>query len=58
MAIISGIGVRDYYRKYGYEKTGSYMIKRLDYNKRLIPIELFITSLIILLLSLFYVSLV
>jgi ELP3 family radical SAM enzyme/protein acetyltransferase len=58
MAIISGIGVRDYYRKYGYEKTGSYMIKRLDYNKRLIPIELFITSLIVLLLSFVYVSLV
>ena len=58
MAVISGIGVRDYYRKYGYEKTGSYMIKRLDYNKRLITIELFITGLIVLLLSICYLSLV
>jgi elongator complex protein 3 len=29
MAVISGIGVRDYYRKNGYERSGSYMIKSL-----------------------------
>lgn len=30
MAIISGIGVRDYYRKRGYELRGSYMMKNLE----------------------------
>jgi len=30
MAIISGIGVRDYYKKRGYELCGSYMMKYLD----------------------------
>lgn len=29
MAVISGVGVRDYYRKLGYKKTGTYMVKRL-----------------------------
>ena len=29
MAIISGIGTRNYYRKFGYEKVGPYMIKKL-----------------------------
>lgn len=29
MAIISGIGVRGYYRKLGYELEGTYMVKRL-----------------------------
>jgi len=29
IAVISGIGVRDYYRKNGYKLEGSYMIKRL-----------------------------
>lgn len=29
MVIISGIGVRDYYRKFGYEKKGPYMFKEL-----------------------------
>ena len=28
-AVISGIGVRDYYRKNGYKLEGSYMVKRL-----------------------------
>lgn len=30
MAIISGIGVRDYYRKRGYELRGSYMMKAIE----------------------------
>jgi elongator complex protein 3 len=30
MAVISGIGVRDYYRKRGYELKGTYMMKGLD----------------------------
>lgn len=30
MAVISGIGVRDYYRARGYELDGTYMIKKLD----------------------------
>lgn len=29
LAVISGIGVRDYYRKLGYQLEGTYMIKRL-----------------------------
>ena len=33
IAIISGIGVRDYYRKRGYDLEGSYMIKHLDYTR-------------------------
>ena len=32
MAIISGIGVRDYYRQRGYELRGSYMMKELANN--------------------------
>ena len=29
LAIISGIGVREYYRKLGYELEGTYMVKYL-----------------------------
>ncbi|HZD44413.1 MAG TPA: tRNA uridine(34) 5-carboxymethylaminomethyl modification radical SAM/GNAT enzyme Elp3, partial [Methanomicrobiales archaeon] len=29
VAVMSGIGVRPYYRKQGYEREGPYMIKRL-----------------------------
>ncbi|HCC21867.1 TPA: tRNA uridine(34) 5-carboxymethylaminomethyl modification radical SAM/GNAT enzyme Elp3 [Candidatus Uhrbacteria bacterium] len=32
MAVISGIGVRAYYRKLGYRRHGTYMIKKLDLN--------------------------
>ncbi len=31
LAIISGIGVRDYYRKLGYEPDGPYMSRKLDH---------------------------
>ena len=30
MVIISGIGVRGYYRKFGYKKQGPYMVKKLN----------------------------
>jgi elongator complex protein 3 len=30
LAIISGIGVRDYYRKLGYERAGPYMVRDLE----------------------------
>ena len=30
IAVISGIGVRDYYRKRGYELRGTYMMKELS----------------------------
>jgi len=30
MAIIAGVGVRDYYRKFGYELSDTYMVKELD----------------------------
>lgn len=29
-AVISGVGVRGYYRKLGYKKIGTYMVKKLD----------------------------
>ena len=29
MVVISGVGVREYYRKLGYEKEGMYMVKGL-----------------------------
>uniref|UniRef100_A0A8C0J8A3 Elongator complex protein 3 n=1 Tax=Chelonoidis abingdonii TaxID=106734 RepID=A0A8C0J8A3_CHEAB len=31
IAVISGVGTRNYYRKIGYELEGPYMVKRLDY---------------------------
>jgi elongator complex protein 3 len=34
MAIISGIGVREYYKLFGYKLNGSYMIKSLRYSNR------------------------
>jgi len=33
IAVTSGIGVRDYYRKFGYELEGPYMMKRLDQER-------------------------
>ena len=30
MAVMSGIGVRPYYARHGYERTGPYMVKRLE----------------------------
>jgi elongator complex protein 3 len=30
LIVISGIGVRDYYRKLGYRKEGAYMVKRMN----------------------------
>jgi elongator complex protein 3 len=38
MAVISGIGVRDYYRKRGYELVGTYMMKGLDRHTAYISI--------------------
>jgi ELP3 family radical SAM enzyme/protein acetyltransferase len=32
MAIISGVGVREYYRKLGYQLEGAYMTKRISYR--------------------------
>ena len=29
IAVISGVGVREYYRKFGYRKRFEYMVKRL-----------------------------
>jgi ELP3 family radical SAM enzyme/protein acetyltransferase len=51
MAIISGIGVRDYYRKRGYELRGSYMMKNIQ-NHTLSTI--FIVSVIIMLWAIIY----
>ena len=30
IVVISGIGVREYYKKLGYKKQGPYMVKRLN----------------------------
>jgi elongator complex protein 3 len=30
IVVISGVGVRNYYRKFGYEKEGFYMVKKID----------------------------
>lgn len=46
MAIISGIGVRDYYRKRGYELRGSYMMKRLEKHK--LPLLWFISIILLI----------
>jgi elongator complex protein 3 len=31
LAVISGVGVRDYYRKWGYELENTYMVKKMNY---------------------------
>jgi ELP3 family radical SAM enzyme/protein acetyltransferase len=51
IAIISGIGVRDYYRKRGYELVGTYMMKTIPKSNRQL---ILIISVILLLFSLFY----
>jgi elongator complex protein 3 len=33
IAVISGVGTRDYYRRLGYELEGVYMTKLLDYEE-------------------------
>lgn len=33
IAVISGVGTRDYYRRLGYELEGVYMTKMLDYDE-------------------------
>jgi elongator complex protein 3 len=48
MAIISGIGVRDYYRKRGYELCGSYMMKKIEKYRNTTPL---IISVFVLLLA-------
>ena len=30
VVVISAVGTREYYRKFGYEKEGPYMVKNLD----------------------------
>jgi len=30
IAVISGVGVREYYKKLGYKKEGEYMVKKLE----------------------------
>lgn len=33
IAVISGVGTRDYYRRLGYELEGVYITKMLDYDE-------------------------
>lgn len=57
IAVISGIGVRDYYRKNGYKLKGTYMIKRLTKMYRMIAINLIIIIIVVsFLLSLFILA--
>ena len=35
IAVISGVGVRDYFRKLGYELVGTYMIKKLQIQSKI-----------------------
>jgi elongator complex protein 3 len=55
MAIISGIGVRDYYRKRGYELQGTYMVK--DIRPALFPLPTPVQSIPITFLALLYMGL-
>lgn len=60
MAIISGIGVRDYYRKNGYELKGSYMMKTLSatrtYNNSGFPTFLIAGFIVVLLLRVMQIA--
>lgn len=58
MAVISGIGVRDYYRKRGYELVGTYMMKTLDSNRPYITMCLLtmIAFLVIIILYIHYIK--
>lgn len=54
VAVISGIGVRDYYRKNGYELCGSYMMKSLSAPitvQSLLPTHLWVLLYIVLVLN-------
>lgn len=35
LAVISGVGTRDYYRRLGYKLDGPYMVKDLEYEDEL-----------------------
>jgi elongator complex protein 3 len=52
MAIISGIGVRDYYKKRGYELRGSYMMKNIEIST--FPTICIITAIVIILWIIIY----
>jgi ELP3 family radical SAM enzyme/protein acetyltransferase len=54
MAIISGVGARQYYKKNGYELKDDYMIKMFDYDSDYIGILMAFIPIIILLLVLFF----
>ena len=62
VAIISGVGVRNYYRKFGYKLEGAFMVKKIDrYNqmKRLmykmkIDLQMTLVGIIFVIISLAY----
>ncbi len=59
MAIISGVGVREYYRKFGYELTGAYMTKDISKkNKQSEKDPLFITIFLVGLITLIIIRLI
>jgi elongator complex protein 3 len=50
IAVISGIGVRDYYKKFGYELKDTYMIKALKSGKDIPECVIFIITVIMTLI--------
>ena len=56
MAIISGVGVRGFYRKNGYELNENYMTKRLTYNifNYITPLMVEVFILVFLILCKYY----
>jgi elongator complex protein 3 len=53
IAVISGIGVRGYYKKNGYELLGSYMIKQLPRSQ---PFYMFLLGLLFTLALLYGIT--
>lgn len=46
MVVISGVGVRNYYRKFGYELYNGYMVKSLVYESRIKLLRIVLVSII------------
>jgi ELP3 family radical SAM enzyme/protein acetyltransferase len=54
IAIISGVGVRQYYEKLGYNLNNNYMIKELHSDKSLYIINIFVVVIIIVISLIFF----
>ena len=58
ISITSGVGVRNYYKKYGYRLEGDYMTKVISSNTFYIDLFVFILIFVIATLSILYISLI